>query len=81
MKLHFAIANNSILFMHFNFQESLGKLNEVYKELDEVFNRTKQAFQTFKTKSFFYPEPEFTKPFTESLKQVRLLAQHFVISC
>ncbi|KAK3856875.1 hypothetical protein Pcinc_036828 [Petrolisthes cinctipes] len=50
--------------------ESLGKLNDIYGELNEVFTRTKQAFQLFKTKIFFYPEPDFTKPFAESLKQV-----------
>lgn len=49
--------------------EALGKLDVCFKEFNEAFMKTKQAFQLYKMKSFFFPDPEF-KIFTESIKQV-----------
>lgn len=53
------------------FQEALGKLDICFKEFHESLMKTKEAFQLYKVKSFFFPDPEF-KSFTESVKQVRL---------
>ncbi|MPC11997.1 hypothetical protein E2C01_004674 [Portunus trituberculatus] len=52
------------------FQQSLKKLNSSFIEFNEEFNKLKQAFNDYKTKSFFFPHPELTKPFAQHLKQI-----------
>ncbi|XP_066975265.1 histone-lysine N-methyltransferase SUV39H1-like isoform X2 [Macrobrachium rosenbergii] len=47
------------------------KLKESFKELEESLQKTKEAFGSFQTKCFFYPEPEFNKAFKEYLQQVQ----------
>ncbi|XP_068218122.1 histone-lysine N-methyltransferase SUV39H2-like [Palaemon carinicauda] len=46
------------------------KLRDSVKILEESLVKTKEAFVYFQTKCFFYPEPEFSKAFRESLQQV-----------
>lgn len=50
--------------------EAQVKLNDYFQEFHEKFVETKQAFQVFKTKSFFYPDPDFIRTFTKSIKQI-----------
>lgn len=50
--------------------EAQEKLDGCFKEMHEAFSRTKQAFISYKSKSFFFPDPEFIKKFTYYLKQV-----------
>ncbi|KAK7085614.1 hypothetical protein SK128_019512 [Halocaridina rubra] len=45
------------------------KLYECSKELRLSLLKTREAFSSFKTKCFFFPEPQFCKTFSESLKQ------------
>nr|XP_045581626.1 histone-lysine N-methyltransferase SUV39H2-like [Procambarus clarkii] len=52
--------------------EAQQKLKNCFKEFHESFIKTKQAFLVFKTKSFFYPDQEFTKTFTKSIKQIEI---------
>ncbi|XP_042858422.1 histone-lysine N-methyltransferase SUV39H2-like [Penaeus japonicus] len=50
--------------------EAQEKLDDCFKELHEAFSRTKQAFISYKSKSFFFPDPDFIKKFTHYIKQV-----------
>lgn len=55
--------------------QALDKLNLTFGEFNEVFSKVKQSFQVFKTKSFFFPRPEFTKTFGEHLKQTESMLE------
>lgn len=48
--------------------QSLKKLNTSFSEFSEEFNKLRQSFHEYKTKSFFFPHPELTKPFAQHLK-------------
>uniref|UniRef100_A0A0P4WF97 Histone-lysine N-methyltransferase n=1 Tax=Scylla olivacea TaxID=85551 RepID=A0A0P4WF97_SCYOL len=50
--------------------QSLEKLNTSFSEFSEEFNKLKQSFHDYKTKSFFFPHLELTKPFVQHLKQI-----------
>ncbi|KAG0729045.1 Histone-lysine N-methyltransferase SUV39H2 [Chionoecetes opilio] len=50
-------------------RQQLEKVSVTHQELQEVLERYKQCVQTYKSKTYFLPQPDFGKKFGDHLKQ------------